>query len=169
MSQGPQGGGPVVLEWPGDLRDLPAAGGVWYWLAALSVAAAALAWWAWRRRSPSAAAPIVASTATLRTPDAAAWLRALALPADAAATVVFAAKVKRIVRLRAWYQWALAAELMTSEELQRYLPAAPGLAPCLGACDRVLFANGSLDADAAAAVRAQAIAFVEYAPEPGTS
>jgi hypothetical protein len=158
MSQGPQGGGPVALEWPGDVRDLPAAGGAWWWLAALAVAALALAWWA-RRRQPQPVAIAVPPAEATPAPTAAALLRALSLPGDAASAGVFVAEVKRLVRLHARERFALAADVATSEELQRALPQAPGLAPCLSQCDRVLFAAAALRGDAAATVRAQALAF----------
>jgi hypothetical protein len=56
-------------------------------------------------------------------------------------------------------RFGFAAFAATSEELQRALPQAPGLAPCLSACDAVLFAAASLRADAAAHLRAHAFAF----------
>lgn len=160
MSQEPQGGGPVALEWPGDVRDLPTAGGAWWLVAAGLVVVAAVAWWARRRRRAPVAAPVAPALAA-PSPTAAAMLRALALPSDAASADVFAAEVKRLVRLHAHERFALAADTATSEELQRALPQAPGLAPCLLQCDRVLFAAGGLRADAAANVRAEAIAFVD--------
>lgn len=153
MSQGPQGGGPVALEWPGDVRDLPASG-VAPWLVAFAVAAIVVVAIARRRRArpTSAPAPVVDAPE----PTAAALLLALPAPADAAA---FAAEVKRLVRLHAMERFGLAAFVATSEELQRALPRAAGLAPCLQACDAVLFAASALRSEAAARLHAHALAF----------
>lgn len=157
MTQQPQGSGPVALEWPGDVRDLPTGAG-WLGLAALAVVivVAALAWW-WRRRA--AALPVAVALPAPPPPTAAALLAALAMPSDAAAAAAFAAEVKRLVRLHVRERFGFAAFAATSEELQRALPQAPGLAPCLSACDAVLFAAASLRADAAARLRTHALAF----------
>ena len=156
MTQTPQGSGPVALEWPGDVRDLPTGAG-WLGLAALAVAlVGALAGW-WRRRA--AVAPVAVALPATPPPTAAALLAALAMPGDAASAAAFAAEVKRLVRLHVRERFGFAAFAATSEELQRALPQAPGLAPCLSACDAVLFAAASLRADAAAHLRAHAFAF----------
>lgn len=169
MSQGPQGGGPVALEWPGDVRDLAATGGAWG-LVALAAIAVAAVWFARRRRpSPVVVTAPSASAIAAPAPTAASLLRALALPGDEATAGAFAAEVKRLVRLHAHERFALPADTATSEELQRALPQAPGLAPCLSQCDRVLFAAAGLRGDAAATVRAQAIAFADGASVAGTS
>lgn len=167
MNQQPQGGGPVALEWPGDVRDLPAAGGAW-WIVALAAIAVAAVWYA-RRRRPAPVVVAAPSASVAPAPTAASLLRALALPGDEATASAFAAEVKRLVRLHAHERFALPADTATSEELQRALPQAPGLAPCLSQCDRVLFAAGGLRGDAAATVRAQAIAFADGASMAGTS
>ncbi|MFN9758523.1 MAG: hypothetical protein ACK58X_19140 [Planctomycetota bacterium] len=158
MTQTPQGSGPVALEWPGDVRDLPTGAG-WLGLAVLAVAVvAALAWW-WRSRA--AVAPVAGAmpAPTPPPPNAAALLAGLAIPGDAAAAAAVAAEVKRLVRLHARERFGFAAFAATSEELQWALPQAPGLAPCLSACDAVLFAAASLRADAAARLRTHALAF----------
>ena len=156
MTQTPQGSGPVALEWPGDVRDLPTGAG-WLGLAALAVAlVGARAWW-WRRRA--AVARVAVALPATPPPTAAALLAALAMPGDAASAAAFAAEVKRLVRLHVRERFGFAAFAATSEELQRALPQAPGLAPCLSACDAVLFAAASLRADAAAHLRAHAFAF----------
>jgi hypothetical protein len=158
MTQTPQGSGPVALEWPGDVRDMPTGAG-WLGLAALAVVVVCLALaWRWRRRA--AVAPVaVVLPAMPPPPTAAALLAALAMPGDAAAAAAFAAEVKRLVRLHVRERFGFAAFAATSEELQRALPQAPGLAPCLSACDAVLFAAASLRADAAARLRTHALAF----------
>jgi hypothetical protein len=156
MTQTPQGSGPVALEWPGDVRDLPTGVG-WLGLVVLAVAVVAALAWRWRRRA--AVAPAAVGLPVMPPPTAAALLAALAMPGDAAAVEAFAAEVKRLVRLHVRERFGFAAFAATSEELQRALPQAPGLAPCLSACDAVLFAAASLRADAAAHLRAHAFAF----------
>jgi hypothetical protein len=156
MTQTPQGSGPVALEWPGDVRDLPTGAG-WLGLAARAVAwVGALGGWGRRR---AAVAPVAGGWPATPPPTAAALLAALAMPGDAASAAAFAAEVKRLVRLHVRERFGFAAFAATSEELQRALPQAPGLAPCLSACDAVLFAAASLRADAAAHLRAHAFAF----------
>lgn len=168
MTQGPTADGPVALEWPGDVRDLAAGLGAWWLLAlvAAALAVGAVAFAARRRRPPAAVAS--PAPALVPAPTAAALLRALALPRDVAEAAAFVAEIKRLVRLHARERFGVAAFAATSEELQRALPQAPGLAPCLRACDAVLFAAGAMRGDAATALHADALAFaaggVESAP-----
>ncbi|MFN9276176.1 MAG: hypothetical protein ACK6D2_10645 [Planctomycetota bacterium] len=163
MTQTPQGSGPVALEWPGDVRDLPTGAG-WLGLAALAVAlVGALAWW-WCRRAAVAPVGVALPAPPPPPPTAAALLAALAMPGDAASAAAFAAEVKRLVRLHVRERFGFAAFAATSEELQRALPQAPGLAPCLSACDAVLFAAASLRAEPAPHQRAPPFAI---APRDG--
>lgn len=157
MSQEPQGGGPVALEWPGDVRDLPDGGAFPAWLLAVAVLLVACTWFA--RRRGRAAAVSIAAAPTAPTPTAVALLQALAVPADAAALPAFVAEVKRLVRLHAHERFAVPAFVATSEELCRALPQAPGLAPCLTACDAALFGAVRLAPASAVRLRAEALAF----------
>ena len=147
----------MALEWPGDVRDLPASAAA-PWLLALAVAGLVVVVVIGRRRRARPAAALAPAVAVPE-PTVAALLRALPTPADAAAVAAFAAEVKRLVRMHARQRFGLAAFAATSEELQQALPQAPGLAPCLQACDTVLFAASALRTDAAASLRAHALAF----------
>lgn len=126
------------FEWPGDVRELPSPAR-WTWVvAALVLLLGGVFWW----RRPRAVAPVGASIVAPPEPTALRDLRALRVPgddADAGAVVAFFTDVKRLVRQHCRERFTVAAEVCTSEELQRLVPSEQ-LAACLRACDLVLFA-----------------------------
>ena len=89
-------------------------------------------------------------------------LRALVVPderADPAAVAAFHATMKRLVRQHCSERFGVAADVQTSEELRRRLPASAQLDACLSACDLVLFAALQPPVVARVAALAAAIAF----------
>lgn len=146
----------AALEWPGDVRDLPAGGaGLWWLLGALALA---LGWWCWRRPG---AAPPAPPPAVPTPPSALERLRALGPPGDGEADAAFFAAVKALLRQHGAERFGVRGETATSEELLQACPAADRLAPCLWLCDRVLFAAQPPAAADAAQCRALAIAWGE--------
>jgi len=130
----------VALEWPGDVRELPAGLESFWWVAALVVVAAVVVWRRAERRhavEPAATAPAIPA------PQALALLRALALPAAADDVAPFCARLKALLRQHCSERFGVRGEVATSEELLARVPSSGRLAPCLAACDGVLFAAAS--------------------------
>ncbi len=144
----------VALEWPGDVRDLPAGLGSFWWVAALAVVAVVFAWRrAQRRPAVVAAAPAPPESA----PPALALLRALALPTDADDVAPFCARLKALVRQHCSERFGVRGDVATSEELLARVPSAAQLEPCLAACDGVLFAAAAPQPEQAARWRDLAV------------
>jgi hypothetical protein len=147
----------AALEWPGEVRDLPAADpGAWWLLAALAVA---LGWWCWRRSGTRP--PVPSPAAAPASPSALERLRALGLPGDGTTDAAFFGAVKALLRQHCTERFGVRGDTATSEELLQATPAADRLAPCLGLCDGVLFAAQTPGSDAAARCRELAIAYAE--------
>lgn len=148
------------FEWPGDVRDLASATR-WPWLAAVAALLLTCVWW-WRR--PRAAAESAIADVQPAAHTALRELRALAVPgdgADAAAVVAFHQDVKRLVRQHCRERFAIPADVRTSEELLRAVPANEHAAACLLACDLVLFAAVLPPSVERARTLAAAIVFAE--------
>jgi hypothetical protein len=146
--QDPQGSGLLAaLEWPGDVRDLPAPGGLapFVWAAALVLVAAGIAFAA---RRPRARPSAVAATPAGPPVTALARLRALALPQDPAGLEPFYLAVKAVLRVHAHERFAVRSFVATSEELRQRLPSDEALDAALRACDQVLFGCARPDAEA---------------------
>lgn len=153
QGQEPAAGAFARLEWPGDVRELPAAGSpvLWFALAVgVLLVAGGLAFFARQRRvapTPIPAAP---------TAQALARLRALVPPATAAPFLAFYLELKAVLRLHAQECFGVVAVPLTSEELRQRLRPNHDLGAALDACDAVLFARGVADEPAHRAAFAQA-------------
>ena len=129
---------PGELEWPGDVRELPRARGLVWWLLAGGVALAAGLWW--RRQRIAVAPPTASAVATGPAVDVAARLQALAVPDDPSLCLRFCLDVKALLREHVHARHGVAADVATSEELCQLPRVGAGLQPCLQVVDRVLFA-----------------------------
>ena len=149
------------LEWPGDgWRTAAESSGGWHWAIIAGVAALGAIAIVGRRRRPPAR---VARRATTTVPfDAVAALRALQIGDGPQPGTRFCAELKAIVRRHCAQRLSLPAHVRTSEELVGAArpPARGELAPCLRACDLVLFGNAPFAAELPEELRRRAIAFV---------
>lgn len=143
------------LEWPGDVRELPAVRWPW-WLAAVAAAGSGLALRSLRRRRPEPERVVSPAPA----PDIVARLAALALPQQQDDWEPFCVAVKELLRTHLAAAHALRAEVATSEELLAALAAPRPLARCLATCDLVLFGASRPALASSAAVRDAALEFV---------
>jgi len=152
---------PGPLEWPADgYERARAASWSWWSSALLAVSLAALLLWSRARRRRVA----VVDELTAAPPryDAAAALRALALPEDDERAPPFYGEVKAIVRRHCSAHLSLPADVRTSEELLSALPRGRDeLQPCLRSCDAVLFGRARSDRDRHDRARQDALRFVE--------
>jgi hypothetical protein len=150
----------VALEWPGDVRELPAGLESFWWVAALVVVAAVVVWRRAERRhavEPAATAPAIPA------PQALALLRALALPGAADDVAPFCVRLKALVRQHCSERYGVRGDVATSEELLARVPSAAQLEPCLAACDGVLFAAASPPPEQAARWRDLAVDYAAAA------
>ncbi|MBL8753657.1 MAG: hypothetical protein JNK15_10170 [Planctomycetes bacterium] len=158
--QEPQGGAAfATLEWPGDVRDLPAAAtSTPYAIAAAAVLLlVVVAFVARRRRSGAAAGP---EAPVVPVATALARLRALVVPNGADGVEAFYLAVKDVLRVHAHERFGVRAFVATSEELCVRVPPHADLDDSLRACDAVLFGAACPEGSAHRQVLARAEAWL---------